>query len=1050
MKHTHRFEYVNAEIENWKTFEVSHPQLFKQGPSALLNIFDSIGEGMVTANAEGVITYANESALRLLGESREAILDKAFNSIFRIIHPETGRIETELFEKAFAGQVPMGLWKKAELLTQWGRFNISASLSPIVGFESQKAGVVIVFRDIDRIVLAEEELYKYSQVIEQSTNPIALTDMQWITEGVNAVFKTRFPTVHYEGKPFCQLIPEELKLNYSEIESQLSTDEKWCREFKVTGKSGAALWYSVVINAIRDSGGRSVSHVVQMEDVTERREAQRRREMERSNLRAIFFGAPLGLATVDQEGRIILANDELAKTFNKDVESLIGKRMGDALGCIVKGSAGECGVSYCCRDCEINQAIDQAIQKCIPVRGQEFRKRLAGPEGQVRNMDLRLSAVPILENDEAMAVVVLEDVTANKEMARELTENEQRLRLLTDNMNDVIIQIDRWGKVLYTSPSAFQELGYRPEEVVGRQVMDFIHPQDRVEAEENLRKRVETKTAFKVDVRVIRRDDSVAEMEVVGNVLADDKGELSIVYVCREISDKIHTMNELRRAKEEAVAANRSKSEFLANMSHEIRTPMNGIIGMTNMTMMTDLTAEQRDNLKLVKSSAESLLKIINSILDFSKIESGKMIVESIDFDLEALLNKAIKANRVHAFEKGLDLQLKLAEGLPKLVNGDPNRLMQILNNLLSNAIKFTDVGGVVLSVCQTGTAMDKVRLTFSVQDTGIGIAEKDFGRIFHSFSQVDGSITRRFGGTGLGLSICKQLVDMMGGNIDFESEPGMGSKFWFELSFAKTQILEKPIEPPEGDVTIAAGERAMDVLLVEDDKINQILALRLLEKQGHRVHVANNGQEALDQLERMVPDLVLMDIQMPVMDGMEATVKIRRNPKFKDLPIIALTAYAVKGDRERFLACGMNDYISKPININGFYDLLGRYARGEAQREAMQVQTLIQKASMYQTTRSGPGRVGDHEMLPELESALAAVERASSRQDYEEIEREAHSLKKSAEALGIESVRKCAFRLELAARKEDAAATDRHIAELEGCMEAIKSKEGVNPCESS
>ncbi len=1120
MTNTYRFVYVNPETENWKTFEVSHQQLFssglrwvaaekteeqnadmyiiqgvldapvlatylarfrrgvpvvmlpivegdirpervfeaggifllgKQGPSTLLNIFDSIGEGVATADADGVITYANGAAMALLGDRQDPIIGERFNDVFKILHPNTGHVESELFEKAIDASGHMGLWRRARLKASGGRtFNISASLSPVVGFDSKKAGIVIVFRDIDRIVMAEEDLYKYSQVIEQNTNPIALTDMDWITEGVNGAFKSTFPQDNYGKRPFVELIPAELRLNYSEVASRLSTDEKWCKEFQTKGAAGDTIWYSIVINAIRDSDGRSTNHVVHIENISERKQAQRLLELERQNLRAIFFGAPLGLATVDHEGRIIMANDEVTRIFNKNMLSLIGKRIGDGLGCRVKESTGTCGVAYCCDECEINQIVVQALTKCLPVRGREVRQWNIGQDGRSRVLDLRISAVPIVENDQPMAVLVLEDITATKELGRELIKNEKRLRLLTDNMNDLIIQIDRWGVILYASPSLYQQTGYLPEEVVGQKVFDFVKADDREPAIENMQNRMKSKDAFSVDLRIIRKDESVANMEVVGNVLEDDRGEISIVYVCREISDKIRDLNALRRAKEEAVAANRSKSEFLANMSHEIRTPMNGIIGMTNMTMMTELTGEQRDNLKLVRGSAESLLKIINSILDFSKIESGKMVVESIDFDLEALMNKVLKVNKVQAFEKGLEMRLEMDKGIPHLIKGDPNRLMQILNNLISNSIKFTHSGGIALDIVKARETKDSVCLTFSVKDTGIGINEKDFGRIFHSFSQVDGSITRRFGGTGLGLSICKQLVEMMGGTIAFESKPDGGSRFWFDLLFVKTQILENPLAVPEGDFAVGATDKTLDVLLVEDDKVNQILAMRLLEKQGHRVFLANNGQEALDYLTDHYPDIVLMDIQMPVMDGVEATRRIRENPRFKNLPIIALTAYAVKGDRERFLADGMNDYISKPINLNVFYELLRRYSSGEAQKEAVQVQSLIEKASQYRGRQSAAANPDGELLLKDLENAIGNIGRARLKLDYNEMEKEAHALKKTAEAKSLEDVRKCAFLLELAARKEDAGNVTKQIEELMECIKTMKSREGVNTCESS
>lgn len=795
----------------------------------------------------------------------------------------------------------------------------------------------------------------------------------------------------------------------SNLMVRLKEKPPWITEIELPLSTGERYWFRINAFLLDNCTLSSTHYIYIAENITETVLYEEELNSEQTRLEMIFKSAPAGMIFVDEQCQVMEINDYGAEMLGELPQAIIGLRVNDLITASAKSDVNDSKMRRTDLD-KFSDRLKAVLSGKLPKTELEIRQDIATHLGvESKWFKLILSGMKIKAKQ--YALIIMEDITLRKQIANELINNEKRLRMITDNMLDLITQIDQNGYIVYATPSHFAILGYHPEELIGKKLIDFVYIDDQKKAQDKFLRRIQTGDNFTTEMRILKYDGSYLWVEATGNVVNDDLFGQCVLYVSRDITVRKEAEYESLRAKEQAIEANRSKSQFLANMSHEIRTPLNGIIGMTNLTIMTDINSEQKENLMMVKNSAITLLNIINDILDFSKLEAGKVAIEKIRFNLPDIVQRVVKPLKVQGMEKGIDVDVKIHEGVPQYVHGDPVRISQVLSNLVSNAVKFTIRGGVLIEVksTKTGASQDLSDIQFSVQDTGIGISEEDLERIFISFSQADGSITRKFGGTGLGLSISKMLVNLMGGKLEVSSQLNLGTNFSFIIPLKTAQTIMSVSGYEEDIEYVPEVEFTLNILVCEDERINQKLFKRLLVKQGHNVEIAENGIEAIEILKVRKFDLILMDIQMPLMDGL-STLSVIRNELKMDVPVIAVTAYALKGDRERFMSAGMNEYISKPINIREFYEKIEQLGRkqGNHKTDELLDRVLSKGDDMSKI-------VASVYMTP-----LYDIKLFIDKNDPEMVEKTSHRIKELFEKDGAVRLKRLAMKMELAARRQN------------------------------
>ncbi|MDB6152462.1 MAG: rpfC [Chthoniobacteraceae bacterium] len=698
-----------------------------------------------------------------------------------------------------------------------------------------------------------------------------------------------------------------------------------------------------------------------------------------------------------------------------------------------------------CTDIDDQKKIGEALRKGHDELGDRVRERTS----------------QLAEANELLKAEVAE----RKRVESKLRETSTLQRAILDSANYSIISTDSRGLIRTFNARAVHSLGYTRSDVVGKRGALFFHdPEEIANRARQLSKELEQsiEPGFEVlaakarmglvdenEWSYVRNDGSRFPALLSVTAIRDVDGAVSgYLTVGRDITDRRRIEAELKKTKEAAESANHAKSEFLANISHEIRTPMNGIIGMTDLVLDLELSPMVREYLLLVRTSADALLSLVNRILDFSKIEAGKLDLECTEFSVRSCLEDAHLFLAPLAAAKGLSLTWQIDRELPERLTGDPARLRQIVLNLIDNAIKFTGKGKVEMQVAVFRREAKSVMLEFSISDTGIGIAPENQRRIFEPFAQADGSTTRHYGGSGLGLTISSKIIEQMGGLVSVESEVGRGSTFRFTARFGlpasdnatvkATLAREKPI------AGIASSGDPIRILVAEDNLVNQKVIRAILEKWGHRLVLVHNGAQAVAAHAREHFDLILMDIQMPEMDGLEATAAIRKKEAGSGVrtPVVAMTAHAMKGDKDRCLAGGMDEYISKPFDTRDLHRIVTTLGYGASQNKPVLARTVVDRAVLLE-------ELGDDQELLEsiveifLESTpelLVKLREAVAAEDAELLEKTAHCLKDSVAQFGAARALELTQQLESAGNRKAMTQAGSILRALDREMEQVRN----------
>jgi PAS domain S-box-containing protein len=929
-----------------------------------------------------------------------------------------------------------------------------------LGISANLGILLLVFRLIARetgrrgraeatLLASEAEAHKLAMVASRTHNGVAIVDADgrigWVNEGFTRI--TGYPPEEVLGFPpsRCFQGPETGPATIARLVEVFQGGTTCRAEVLHHTRSGRKYWADLEAQPIIGPLGTVSTTIVILSDITERRRSEARLALQHdatkilSEASSLSGAMPSLLRTIGEKLDVEVAEywaidpsigvlrlaDHWASSPHLEVAFSAPSRsttirIGEGLSGQVWASGEPAWIE--------NLALDSCFQRAEIAERASLRRGFGFP---IVGDSGTIGVVVLLASDSQPVDAPLLRVMASlgvqiglfverREGEAALRESESRFRAVADCGAVMIWMSDLEGRKTWFSKGWLDFASRSPEEETGHGWAERVHPDDRATLAETYRLAIEALREFRAEYRLRRADGQYRWVLDKGVLRQDARGMFTgFIGCCLDVT-------EFRNAQEAAEQANRAKSEFLANMSHEIRTPMNGILGMTELVLETSLTKLQREYLGLVKSSTDALLTVINDILDFSKIEAGKLDLERSPFALRESLEDTIRSLAQRAHAKNLELACRIAPEVPDALVGDSGRLRQVLVNLVGNAIKFTERGEVVVSVETEVTTEGDAILRFSVADTGIGIPAEKRRMIFEPFEQADGSTTRKYGGTGLGLSISANLVSMMEGRIWVEGAVGHGSTFHFTARFdrADATTAEAGSTPTLDDGHRLGSSHSLRILLAEDHVVNQKVAVRMIEAMGHRVTVVSDGRQAVETWEAGSFDVILMDVQMPEMDGFEAVAAIRRieTSAGGHVPIVALTAHAMKGDRERCLDSGFDDYLSKPIRSAKVREMLEKWSESGPVESPLTPFDPIEVSNRGFDRESALASVGGDEallgevvglFLDDCPRLLGEIEGAIDRADGPSLHRLVHSVRGVAGTFGLTAVIEAVISLE-------------------------------------